>query len=188
MSSHRRERRDVQLLERPQFLLAHDGHRRQVRRDHEQQQRHDAGNHEVAALEPRVEPHAHAGLDACRRHSGARPASARCQLLRSSRHQVRARTRARRSSSSRRCRRRSTCTTAARPRRCARRKPAGIAERHPGACPARATSRSRSRCVTTPTIVKYGDASKRAIRSRLAAMRSASATTTGTFLTSVVAA
>ncbi len=34
--------------------------------------------------------------------------------------------------------------------------------------------------VTTPTIVKFGDAANRAIRSRLAVDRSASATTTGT--------
>ena len=38
------------------------------------------------------------------------------------------------------------------------------------------------------TIVKYGDASKRPTSSRLPAVRSASATTIGTFRTSVVAA
>ena len=63
MSSQRAERRDVQLLERAELLLAHDRHRRQVGRDHEQQQREHAGDHEVAALELRVEPDADARLD-----------------------------------------------------------------------------------------------------------------------------
>ena len=66
ISSHRPERRDVQLLERAQLALAHDRHRRQVRRDDEQQQREHAGHHEVPALELRVEPDAHAAVDAGR--------------------------------------------------------------------------------------------------------------------------
>ena len=65
------DRRHVQLLERAQLLLADDRHRRQVRRDHQQQQRDDAGNHEVAALELRVEPDADARLDRLRRHAPA---------------------------------------------------------------------------------------------------------------------
>ncbi len=77
------DRRDVQLLERAQLLLAHDRHRRQVRRDHQQQQRDDAGDHEVAALELRVEPDADARLDRPRRQRPCQPRSpaARCQLL-----------------------------------------------------------------------------------------------------------
>ena len=59
ISSQRAMRRHIQLLERAELPLAHDRHRRQVGRDDEQQQGQDAGNHEVAALELRVEPDAH---------------------------------------------------------------------------------------------------------------------------------
>ena len=58
---------DVQLLERAQLLLTHDGHRRQVRRDHEQQQRDDPRNHEVAAFELGIEPDANSRVDRPRR-------------------------------------------------------------------------------------------------------------------------
>ena len=40
----------------------------------------------------------------------------------------------------------------------------------------------------TSTMLKYGEPSKRPMRSRLSALRSASRTMSGTFLTSVVAA
>ena len=49
----------------------------------------------------------------------------------------------------------------------------------------RSTSRSSD---VTWTTVKYGEPSKRPIRSRLTGERSASTTTSGTFFTSVVAA
>ena len=54
-------------------------------------------------------------------------------------------------------------------------------ERHPGAALRRGSRSISFGLVTTSTIVKVGDASKRAMSSRLAAERSASATTTGTF-------
>ena len=65
------ERRDVQLLERADFALAHDRHRREIRRHDEQEQGKDARKHEVPAFERRVEPHAHARLDAATRRPAA---------------------------------------------------------------------------------------------------------------------
>ena len=66
---------------------------------------------------------------------------------------------------------------------------------YPGGIASAIQARPRSRygstsfgLVTTSTIVKFGDASKRATSARLATDRSASATTTGTSRTSVVAA
>ena len=58
-----RQRRDVELLERADFLLAHDRHRRQVGGDHQQKEREDAGDHEVAADQPRIEPDANLRLN-----------------------------------------------------------------------------------------------------------------------------
>ncbi len=98
------ERCDVELLERSNLSLAHDRHRRKVRRDDEQQQRKDAGQHEVAAFERRVEPHAHAGLDAIAPARLRRqPAGAHAlfdQLLRIGRRSSSSRTPSRCSSSS----------------------------------------------------------------------------------------
>ena len=56
-----------------------------------QQQREDAGDHEVAALEARVEPDADARVDAAARRAAPRPAGAACerQLLRVAGDQVR---------------------------------------------------------------------------------------------------
>ncbi len=83
------ERRHVQLLERAQLLLAHDRHRRQVGRDDEQQQRQHAGDHEVAALELRVEPDADARVDAGRRRRRPGRAPLRGELLRVSADEAR---------------------------------------------------------------------------------------------------
>ena len=58
------ERRHVQLLERAQLLLTHDGHRGQVGGDEQEQQGQHAGDHEEPALELRVEPDANPGVDA----------------------------------------------------------------------------------------------------------------------------
>ena len=82
ISSQPAERRHVQLLERADLALAHDRHRRQVRRDDQQQQREDARQHEIAALERRVEPDAHARLDAAAAsvRRGAR-AARRCSTI-----------------------------------------------------------------------------------------------------------
>ena len=53
------EGRHVQLLEGPELALADDRHRREVGGDHEEKQRQHARDHEVLALELRVEPHPH---------------------------------------------------------------------------------------------------------------------------------
>ena len=57
------QRRDVELLERADLALADDGHRGEVGGHDQQQQRDDARHHEVAALQPRVEPDADVGAD-----------------------------------------------------------------------------------------------------------------------------
>ena len=189
ISSQRRERRDVQLLERAELLLAHDRHRRQVGRDHQQQQRDDAGDHEVAALEPRVEPDAHARLDAAGGPCTAPPAPrARRQLLRVAGDQRSRRSPAPRSVEFASLPSATTCTVCRPARRERRRR-----------------SRAESPAPSTPSpLSRYGSISSvlattsddREVRRRvepadqLAARgdRSASTTTIGTFSTSVVAA
>ena len=166
ISSQRRERRDVQLLERAELLLAHDRHRRQVGRDDEQQQREHARDHEVAALELRVEPDADAGVD------GRPPAAAGCrcdQLLRvaadearrvAERHGGRVRVA---------CRRRRPARSTGSPRVQIRAVPGGNRQRQPRAAALEIRldlDDASSRCRRS---VKFGEASKRAISSRLAA-------------------
>ena len=113
------ERRDVQLFQRAELLLPDDAHRGQVRRHHQKQQRDNARDHEVAALEARVEPDADSRLDARSRSEPPRPSNPEPAPVRR-RQSDSSRSRAQRSRSSRRCRRQSPEPPAAAPLQLAR--------------------------------------------------------------------